>query len=357
MSILNSLINEVSEKYGLGDKAGPLLSGLLALMTNEKTGGLSGFLNLLKNAGLGDMVSSWVSQGANNQITSSQLETALGSNVIERLASSVGLSSNKAVPALTFLVPKIIDMLTPDGVVPAGLPGWASAFMGGAGATAKQFSGATKEVAETGSSLWRFLLPLLALGLLVFLGYRFCGRTTTDQTSTAMVESTATPAPTMAVTLPVELGEFIEKRLPNGVMLRIPSNGIESKLIAFIEDPNRLVDKETWFSFDRLEFETNSSTLKPTSAEQLKNIAEVLKAYPQVNLKLGGYTDNVGSDDYNMKLSSERAKQTEDEIEKLGIDDSRLESEGYGKQHPVADNATEEGRQRNRRIDVRVTKK
>jgi outer membrane protein OmpA-like peptidoglycan-associated protein len=132
---------------------------------------------------------------------------------------------------------------------------------------------------------------------------------------------------------------------------------VESKLIAFIEDANRQVDRETWFSFDRLEFATGSSALLPGSAEQLNNISEILKAYPNINLKIGGYTDNVGNDAYNLKLSTERAKNTELEIEKLGINDLRLESEGYGKEHPVADNATEEGRQRNRRIDVRVTKK
>ena len=64
--------------------------------------------------------------------------------------------------------------------------------------------------------------------------------------------------------------------------LNIPTNGIESKLVAFIEDSNRPVDKDTWFSFDRLEFETGSAQLRPTSQEQLRNVAEILKAYPQV---------------------------------------------------------------------------
>jgi outer membrane protein OmpA-like peptidoglycan-associated protein len=141
------------------------------------------------------------------------------------------------------------------------------------------------------------------------------------------------------------------------VTLNIPANGVESKLVAFIEDPGRNVDRETWFSFDRLEFETASAQLRPTSQEQLRNVAEILKAYPQVNVKIGGYTDNVGDDASNLKLSGERATNTMNEIANLGIDKSRLEAEGYGEQFPVADNATEEGRQRNRRIDIRVTKK
>jgi outer membrane protein OmpA-like peptidoglycan-associated protein len=89
----------------------------------------------------------------------------------------------------------------------------------------------------------------------------------------------------------------------------------------------------------------------------LGNIAEILKAYPAVHVKIGGYTDNVGDEAHNLILSSDRASTTMQQTRRLGIDKSRLTSEGYGKDHPVADNSTEEGRQRNRRIDLRVTKK
>jgi outer membrane protein OmpA-like peptidoglycan-associated protein len=117
------------------------------------------------------------------------------------------------------------------------------------------------------------------------------------------------------------------------------------------------VEPNTWFSFDRLEFETDSAVLRPSSREQLQNVAEILKAYPSVTAKIGGYTDNAGDAAYNMKLSADRATNTMNELVSLGIDRSRLEAEGYGESHPVADNATEEGRQRNRRIDINVTKK
>jgi len=76
-----------------------------------------------------------------------------------------------------------------------------------------------------------------------------------------------------------------------------------------------------------------------------------------VALKFGGYTDNIGDPQANLALSKERAEAVMAEIVKLGIDSSRLEAEGYGDQFPVADNATEEGRQKNRRVDCRVTKK
>ena len=139
--------------------------------------------------------------------------------------------------------------------------------------------------------------------------------------------------------------------------LNIPQLGIENRLIEFIEDSSRPVDTTTWFDFDRLLFDTGKATLQPSSQEQLGNIAAILKAYPKVKVKIGGYTDNVGSKESNLKLSQDRATNVMKELIRLGIDPSRMEAEGYGEEHPVADNATEEGRAQNRRISLRVTAK
>ena len=152
------------------------------------------------------------------------------------------------------------------------------------------------------------------------------------------------------------LGAFRPEKLTSGVELSIPANGIENNLLGFIKS-DRPVDKETWFDFDRLTFETGSATLKPESQEQLKNIAEILKSYPAVNVKLGGYTDNTGNADANLKLSNDRAQSVKAELAKMDIADSRLEAEGYGQENAIASNDTEEGRAQNRRISIRVTKK
>lgn len=153
------------------------------------------------------------------------------------------------------------------------------------------------------------------------------------------------------------LGKLMKRKLADGTELNVPEKGVENKLISFIEDKTKMVDKTTWFSFDRLLFETGKSTLKPESAEQVKNMAAILKAFPQVEIKLGGYTDNTGDAKKNLALSGERAKTVKAELVKLGTDAKRIATEGYGQEHPVADNATPEGRAQNRRIDVRVTKK
>ncbi len=139
-----------------------------------------------------------------------------------------------------------------------------------------------------------------------------------------------------------------------GVELQVSSNGIETRLVGFIEDKGLPISDTTWFEFDRLTFETNSATLKPESSAQLRNVAEILKCYPTTKAKIGGYTDNTGDPAANRTLSQARADSVMRELLALGVAADRLSAEGYGAEHPIADNATEEGRAKNRRIAVRV---
>jgi K(+)-stimulated pyrophosphate-energized sodium pump len=146
-------------------------------------------------------------------------------------------------------------------------------------------------------------------------------------------------------------------KLADGTEINVGHNSGETRLVDFINDNNKAVNKNTWFTMDRLYFETGKSVLKTSSQQQVKNIAAILKAYPNVTLKLGGYTDNTGDSAVNFNLSQERANVAKAELVKAGVDAARLDAEGYGQQYPIADNNTAEGRAQNRRIDVRVTKK
>jgi outer membrane protein OmpA-like peptidoglycan-associated protein len=153
------------------------------------------------------------------------------------------------------------------------------------------------------------------------------------------------------------LGRFMERELPGGMRIDVPENGMESKLLSYIQDPVRSAGKELWFDFDRVTFETNSAIPKPDSEEQLTNLASILKAYPHVRLKVGGYTDNTGNRRANQRLSENRAESVVRELIGLGIASNRAEAEGFGDQHAIADNATEQGRAKNRRISVKVLQK
>jgi len=116
-----------------------------------------------------------------------------------------------------------------------------------------------------------------------------------------------------------------------------------------------LLDPNTWFTIENLHFQSGSSDLKPGSEAQLTNLAEILNAYPTVRVKLGGYTDNTGNSDTNMKLSSLRAQTARLKLLELGIAGDRVEAEGYGPLFPVCEaNDTDECKAQNRRIDVRV---
>ena len=204
----------------------------------------------------------------------------------------------------------------------------------------------------------KWLLPvlgMLALGVLLIWWFAREAESVRPTTAPA-VAATAPPAATAPA--PVSVGPaLVKKTICAGQVLEFGENGVESMLIAFLDDVTSVVGADTRFSFDRIEFETDSAALKPSSRAQLQNIAEIMKCYPTLELKIAGHTDSKADDAYNLKLSQDRADSAKAELVALGVAPSRLAAEGYGEQFPVASNDTEEGRQRNRRTDIVVTKK
>jgi OmpA-OmpF porin, OOP family len=151
------------------------------------------------------------------------------------------------------------------------------------------------------------------------------------------------------------LGGMMKVKLPDGSELDVPSLGVEARLVKFLNDSSAAMNDAGWFDFDRLLFDRGKATLQSASQEQLTNIAAILKAYPQVRIRIAGYTDNTGDSTASLRLAEERANNVMDELVKLGIDPARMSARGYGEQNAAADNSTEEGRQKNRRISLRVT--
>ena len=148
-----------------------------------------------------------------------------------------------------------------------------------------------------------------------------------------------------------------EKQAAAAPALGFTPTATEGALIDFIKDAGKPVDKTTWFDFPNITFKTASADITDEAIGQVKNIGAIMKAFPAVALKVGGYTDNTGDPDRNVTLSGNRAKAVMQALTEMGIGADRLEAEGYGPQFPVASNDTEEGRAKNRRISVRVTKK
>lgn len=102
-------------------------------------------------------------------------------------------------------------------------------------------------------------------------------------------------------------------------------------------------------------FDFNQATLKPGAKEKLAKVSGILLAYPTLHVNVQGYTDNIGSDDYNLKLSQRRADAVRDYLISNGIPPANVESMGMGKADPVASNDTPEGRQQNRRVEMVVS--
>lgn len=158
-----------------------------------------------------------------------------------------------------------------------------------------------------------------------------------------------------------DVGGNTEIKLPDGTALTVGENSTENKLFGMLSNPDFSVsDDKTqgWVTFDRVYFQTGKADLTETSKAQVENIIAILKAFPDATVKIGGYTDNTGSEDVNMKVSSERAQTVANGIIVGGVDASRVANEGYGQNHFVCEaNDTDECRAQNRRVDIRVTKK
>jgi outer membrane protein OmpA-like peptidoglycan-associated protein len=102
-------------------------------------------------------------------------------------------------------------------------------------------------------------------------------------------------------------------------------------------------------------FDFNKYTLKPEAREKLAKVSGILLAYPNLKLQVEGYTDNIGTDEYNQRLSEERADGVRDYLVSQSVPEGNISAQGYGKTHPIADNSTNSGRAQNRRVEMVVS--
>lgn len=99
-------------------------------------------------------------------------------------------------------------------------------------------------------------------------------------------------------------------------------------------------------------FEFGKATLRPEAQQTYAKIARVLKDYDKTVIHVVGHTDSIGSDEYNQRLSEQRAQAVYQFLVSQGLDPARIRTEGRGEREPIASNQTESGRARNRRVDI-----
>ena len=150
----------------------------------------------------------------------------------------------------------------------------------------------------------------------------------------------------------------------NGTMLKGYAGGMEESMISFLKSggyKNAADDaalKGTWYNFDKVNFKMGSSTeLEAGSQEQMDNLLAILKAFPDAKIKIGGYTDKVGNEASNVKLSQARADYIKKWISDKGVAAQVLDAKGYGsEQATVAATASNEERKVDRKMAVRFSK-
>ena len=108
------------------------------------------------------------------------------------------------------------------------------------------------------------------------------------------------------------------------------------------------------YTLDEVYFDFGKSTLRPESFKELNELYDYLKQKESIKVEIAGHTDNIGKDADNLKLSQSRAEAIRQYLIKKGINASRIIAKGYGATQPVTTNDTDEGRQKNRRTEVRI---
>jgi len=141
---------------------------------------------------------------------------------------------------------------------------------------------------------------------------------------------------------PTEAGPIANNGCPQDQMQLVELNEEEKKVLNEV--------------FSNLEFETAKSIIRKESFTSLDELAELMNVKPEYRLYIAGHTDNVGKKQSNLKLSQDRAKAVKTYLVAKGIDASRIKTEGFGDSRPLESNDTEEGRQKNRRVEFKVIK-
>lgn len=323
-------------KYLLGDKLGSIVD-VISNVAGVKTGSSS---SLLKMA-------------------SPLLMGFVGKYIKDKALDALGLKNLLGGPK------DFISKALPAGI--SSVLGFANAASTvGSSAGSGSATGGGSSDNGGGSGLLKWLLPLLLLGALAwFLGKKGCNKPAADvaaavdktaDAAKAAVDAAAAEAKRVADSIAATISKF---SLPGGFNLEVKKGSFTDKIASFLSDTTAKLDpkKLMGFAFDGVNFKTGSDSLTAESSAQLDELVSVLKAFSKVSVKVTGYTDNVGKPDANVKLSGARAKSVKAYVVSKGVDGKRIETAGMGAANPVADNASEEGRAKNRRVEVTVTKK
>jgi OOP family OmpA-OmpF porin len=193
---------------------------------------------------------------------------------------------------------------------------------------------------------WIVLL-LTALGLYYFV-QKGCGK------AEEVAEVVPAPVDSTPVTKTETNNPYQIYRLPDGGIISVLPGSFTGQLITFLSGPDK---GDRCIAFDKVNFENGSFKIALGSETQLKQLASILTAYPEIKIQIEGHTDEEGDNGKNKNLSKERAKVIKTWLTDHKIDAARIDTKGWGEEKPIASNETKAGREKNRRLEVCLTKK
>ncbi len=190
MALFDSVLTDAEARFKLGEKGTPLVNALVSLIESE---GLAQFLERFRRAGLGRVADSWVGAGANTPLSRGQLEDGLGKEALQNLAKQADVPIETATPALAAMIPQVVDLMTPNGVLenPQEKIGTS---------TTNSIEAVSTDSGD--NSLLRAVLPLILLALLIGIGFYTCrpnqetrfAQPAAGNSNTATEHKTSTPA-------------------------------------------------------------------------------------------------------------------------------------------------------------------
>lgn len=209
------------------------------------------------------------------------------------------------------------------------------------------------------SSFWKWLLPLLILGIVAWFLWNQLIQKEILKTETSTENITKIPEP-----IPADSLSDAQKKIEfKGNSLQVVSDGLEDRMITFLKADNYKNAKDdaalksTWYEFDQVTFASGKSDQLTSGTEQIANLIKILKAYPEVKIKIGAYTDKSGTETENLALSQARADFIKNELTKAGLEKQIVNAEGYGSKFATLPaTATDEERAIDRKIALRFAK-
>ena len=323
--MFDAIVQELAQRFGLDAQAAPLVQGALAYIIKADHGGLAGFIGKFEAAGLGSMARSWLGgpDGAQN-ISPAQLETVLGNKggLISQLVASTGVARQSVTPALGYLVPALVGVLTPEGSMPASLPPEVTAFASGqtataVGAAATQLTAATSD--GVGATMLRWIpwlvLVALALGLL-----GWCSQSPLSQDDAlAGASSTVVAADqSSASATPASASSAAEAAAPAAVAIAVAATSapLGAGVLAELEGDKPVL---------KIYFDVSRAQIAPEFASVAADLIAYLQAHPDAKVEISGFNDPTGNAVQNAKLSKQRAEAVRSALKAQGLALARME--------------------------------